>query len=103
LVFMTCIITIFRVVFDLFRSADVTGLAKAGWLLVIPLIGVPTSPIVRSHGAADRSITTQLEDADRLRAAAGLAPTEQTSQAKLLRDQGARTQGVRGDLTEDPL
>jgi hypothetical protein len=100
---MTCIITIFQVVFDLFRSTDVTGLAKAGWLLVVPLIGVLIYLIVRSHGTADRATTTQLEDADRLRAAAGLAPTDQISQAKLLRDQEALTQGVRGDLTEDPL
>jgi hypothetical protein len=32
-----------------------------------------------------------------------VAPTDRTSQLKLLRDQGALTQGVRGDLTEDPL
>ena len=67
------------------------------------MIGVLIYLIVRSHGAADPATTTQLQDADRLRAAAGRAPTDQTSQIKLLRDQGALTQGVRGDLTEDPL
>jgi Short C-terminal domain len=47
---------------------------------------------VRGHGMADRAVRTQLDDADRLRVATGLAPSDQIAQAKQLLDQGAITE-----------
>ena len=90
--FVVWIIIFFQVVFDLFRSHDVSGLGKAGWiilLIILPFLGVLIYLIVRGHGMADRAVKTQLADADRLRAASGLAPADQIAQAKQLLDQGA--------------
>jgi uncharacterized membrane protein len=91
-VFVMFVVIFFQVVFDLFRSKDVSGPGKAGWLLVLiilPFLGVLIYLIVRGHGMADRAVKTQLEDADRLRTAVGLAPADQIAQAKQLLDQGA--------------
>jgi hypothetical protein len=92
--FVVFIVLFFQVVFDLFRSKDVSGPAKALWILVLvilPFIGVLIYLIVRGHGMPDRAVRTQLEDADRLRTAVGLAPSDQIAQAKQLLDQGAIT------------
>lgn len=94
-VFMMFIIAFVQVVFDLFRSHDLSGWAKAGWLIlliILPLIGVLIYLIVRGHGMAQRAVKTQLEDADRVRAVAGLAPADQIAQAKKLLDDGAITE-----------
>jgi len=90
--FVVWIIIFFQVVFDLFRSHDVSGVGKAGWiilLIILPFLGVLIYLIVRGHGMADRAVKSQLADADRLRAASGLAPSDQIAQAKQLLDQGA--------------
>lgn len=45
------------VVFDLFRDKDLSGFAKAMWLLfviVLPLVGVLVYLIARGHGMSDR-------------------------------------------------
>src|SRR3974390_1459411 len=93
--FVVWIIIFFQVVFDLFRSHDVSGAGKAGWiilLILLPFLGVLIYLIVRGHGMADRAIRTQLQEADRLRAAQGMAPADQIAQAKQLLDQGAISQ-----------
>jgi hypothetical protein len=93
--FVVWIIIFFHVVFDLFRSKDVSGAGKAGWiilLIILPFLGVLIYLIVRGEGMADRAVKTQLEDADRLRIATGQAPADQIAQAKQLLDQGAITQ-----------
>jgi uncharacterized membrane protein len=92
--FVVWVIIFFQVVFDLFRSKDVSGAGKAGWLIlliILPFIGVLIYLVVRGHGMADRAVRTQLEDADRLRVATGQAPADQISQAKQLLDQGVIT------------
>ena len=46
------------VVIDVFRSHDLSGWAKAGWLVLIvllPLLGVLIYIIARGHGMAERS------------------------------------------------
>jgi hypothetical protein len=94
-VFLIFLIIFFQVVLDLFRSHDLSGWAKAGWLIlliVLPLIGVLIYLIVRGHGMADRAVKTQLETADRLRQAQGLAPTDEIANAKRLLDEGAISQ-----------
>ncbi len=94
-VFVVFIVLFFHCVFDLFRSKDVSGPGKAGWVLLLvifPFIGVLIYLIVRGEGMADRAVKTQLEDADRLRTAVGLAPSDQIAQAKQLLDQGAITE-----------
>ena len=50
---------LFRIIFDIFRSDDLNGWGKAGWLiltLIIPFLGVLIYVIVRGHGMAERSM-----------------------------------------------
>jgi len=94
-VFLIFLIIFFQVVLDLFRSHDLSGWAKAGWLIlliVLPLIGVLIYLIVRGHGMADRAVKSQLENADRLRKASGIAPTDEIANAKRLLDDGTISQ-----------
>ena len=60
--FVVWIIIFFQVVFDLFRSHDVSGLGKAGWiilLVILPFLGVLIYLIVRGHGMAERAQKAQ--------------------------------------------
>lgn len=97
-VWITFIVIFVNVVVDVFRSRDLSGAKKALWLLfmvVLPLIGVLVYTLARGEGMAQRSVRAQLEQADRLREAAG-APTgssaDQIAQAKALLDQGVISQ-----------
>ena len=51
-----CLFFMFR---DIFRSADLSGIAKAGWTLlvfVLPLVGVLVYLVVRGAGLHDRDV-----------------------------------------------
>jgi hypothetical protein len=94
-VFVVFIVIFFQVVLDLFRSRDLSGWAKAGWLIVLiilPFLGVLIYLIARGSGMAERAVKQQLDDADRLRQATGMGPTNEIANAKALLDQGAITQ-----------
>jgi uncharacterized membrane protein YcjF (UPF0283 family) len=83
----------FNVIVDVFRSHDLSGWGKAGWLvvlLVLPLIGLLVYTIVRGPGMAQRAMSDQLDRADQIRAAQGGGdPTDQIARAKSLLDSGA--------------
>jgi uncharacterized membrane protein YcjF (UPF0283 family) len=86
----------FNVVIDVFRSHDLSGWAKAGWLIVLivlPLIGLLIYTIARGPGMAQRAMRDQLDRADQIRAAQGVAgdgdPASQIARAKELLDSGA--------------
>ncbi|WP_333775629.1 SHOCT domain-containing protein [Streptomyces sp. IBSBF 3136] len=52
-------ILLFRVIFDIFRDDDMSGWAKAGWLLfvvVVPFLGVLVYVIARGRGMGKREI-----------------------------------------------
>ena len=52
------------VVMDVFRSHDLSGFAKAMWILliiIIPLFGVLIYVIVRGHGMTERNLKTAQE------------------------------------------
>ncbi len=61
------IIILFRVIVDIFRSRDMGGVAKAGWLLfviVLPFLGVFVYVIARGHKMAERNVeAAQAQDA----------------------------------------
>lgn len=51
-----CLFFMFR---DIFRSADLSGIAKAGWTLlvfVLPMVGVLVYLVVRGGGLHDRDV-----------------------------------------------
>lgn len=90
------LVILFNVVLDLFRSHDVSGLGKAGWLIlivVLPFLGILIYLIVRGSGMSARAHTAQQAQVKHLRDMVGGGnPTEQIAQAKALLDQGAINQ-----------
>ncbi|MFF7458090.1 SHOCT domain-containing protein [Kitasatospora sp. NPDC008115] len=74
---------LFKIITDIFRSHDMGGWAKAGWLLLVilvPLIGVLVYVIARGRSMGERDVE-QAQRADAafkayIRDAAGAAPGE---------------------------
>jgi hypothetical protein len=93
-------VILFQVVFDLFRDRELSGWAKAGWLIfiiVLPFIGLLVYLIVRGKGMAERSAKEQAQakqefDAYVRETAGGGGPTQEIANAKKLLDDGAITQ-----------
>lgn len=58
-VFILWLSILFRVIWDVFRSHDLSGLAKAGWLLfilILPLLGVFVYVIARGGSMHERDV-----------------------------------------------
>jgi hypothetical protein len=98
MVFFWLIITVFA---DLFRRHDVSGWAKAGWIvfvLVLPLIGALTYLITQGRHMADRDVQQvqrAKQDTDeyiRSVAAPGFHGVDEIARAKELLDRGAISQ-----------
>ncbi|HTI33643.1 MAG TPA: SHOCT domain-containing protein [Miltoncostaea sp.] len=84
-----------QVVIDIFRSHDLTGWAKAGWLIlliVLPFIGLLIYIGMRGRGMAERGAKEQLDRADAIRRAQGMAqpgtPADEIAKAKEMLDAG---------------
>ena len=89
------LVIFFQVVIDIFRSHDLTGWAKAGWLIllvILPLIGLLIYIGVRGRHMAERAAQEQLDRADQIRRAQGMAapgtPADEIAKAKEMLDQG---------------
>jgi len=97
LIFLWIAIT---VLIDVFRRHDISGWAKAAWVIfvvIIPWIGVLVYLIVYHQGMADRrykeAATAQAQFDDYVRQTAGASsPTAEIERAKKLLDDGAITQ-----------
>jgi len=93
---------LFNIIFDIFRSHDMGGFAKAVWLifiLFIPLISMLVYVIVRGPGMAKRNQQMaeeaqkqQLEYAKQLVNQDGATTVDQIANAQKLLDSGAITQ-----------
>lgn len=89
------LVVVINVVIDLFRSHDLSGWGKAGWLLVIlvlPLLGVLLYLIARGGGMQERAIKQHEQDVEQMKRMVGPAggtPADQIAQAKALLDSGA--------------
>ncbi len=84
---------------DLFRSHDLSGLAKALWvifIIVFPLIGILVYLIVRGHGMQDRAVTQanqQKQEFDAyVRQTAGTNTADELTKLGQLKDNGTITQ-----------
>jgi hypothetical protein len=85
---------------DLFRSHDLSGLAKALWvifIIVFPLIGILVYLIARGHGMHERAVTqaTQQQqefDAYVRQAAGGTNTADELIKLGQLKDNGTITQ-----------
>jgi Short C-terminal domain len=88
------------VLIDVFRRHDISGWAKAFWVIfvvLIPWIGVLVYLIVNHQGMADRryreAATAQAQFDDYVRqTAGGASPTAEIERAKKLLDDGAISQ-----------
>ena len=100
--FFAWFMCLFWVIGDIFRSRDMSGVAKTFWVffvIILPWLGILVYLIARGAGMHER----QLEQAQELHAAqteyiksvagsSGGSPTDQISSAKSLLDSGAISQ-----------
>ena len=88
---------------DLFRSKDLSGIAKTLWVLfivILPFLGMFVYLIARGHGMTDRALESQRamqeRQAEYIKSVAGSSggssTTDQIAAAKSLLDSGAITQ-----------
>lgn len=93
--FAMFLVVFIHTVFDVFRSRDIGGGAKALWLIfliILPVIGVLIYLIVRGPGMAERNYQVQVANAEAIVAATGsgsVGPADQLARAKELLDSGA--------------
>jgi hypothetical protein len=94
-VFIAYLVVLFQIVVDLFRDADLGGVAKAAWivgLLVLPFLTALLYVVVRGRGMAQRQRAAlqhvRSEAEAQLRTMAGKSPVEQIADAKAMLDAG---------------
>lgn len=92
---------LFSILIDLFRSHDLSGWAKAGWVILIvilPFLGMLIYLIARGQSMTERSMkqAEQQQDAAdkyiRDVAGSGGGPSDEIARAKTLLDDGTITQ-----------
>lgn len=92
---------IIRIVIDIFRSDDLGGWARAGWLifiLILPLIGVLVYLIARGEGIYRREAAQARKSEDAFRdyvretAGSGRSTADELTKLASLRDQGVITE-----------
>jgi len=94
---VSCLVLLFRIVVDLFRDTELSGVAKALWmigLIVLPFVSALVYLIVRGRGMAERMADTiQRAQTDRYAQYASSHPssTDQIASAKVLLDEGTIT------------
>jgi NADH:ubiquinone oxidoreductase subunit 6 (subunit J) len=94
------IMILFSIVTDLFRDHELSGWAKAGWLIllvVLPLIGILLYVITRHEGMMERAAAHQTaakaEFDTYVKETAGTGgPAQEIASAKALLDSGAITE-----------
>jgi hypothetical protein len=91
---------LFRIIMDIFRSKDLGGWGKAGWLIfviILPFLGVFVYLIARGHKMADRDVAEAQAQDQALRAyvreaAHQASPADELAKLSDLRDRGVITE-----------
>jgi hypothetical protein len=98
--FFAWIMLLFRVIMDVFRNHEMSGLAKAFWLIfvvVVPWLGVLVYLIANGNDMAKRSIQDQQASQDefasyvRTTAGSGVSSADELTKLSGLRDSGVIT------------
>jgi hypothetical protein len=79
---------------DLFRRHDISGWAKAIWviaLIVFPYLGVLVYLIIQSHGMAERNIQQRQQARDELRRVVGFSAADEIAKLESLKKAGSIT------------
>ena len=87
---------LFRIIMDIFRSKDLGGWGKAGWLafvIILPFLGVFVYLIARGHKMAEHDVTQAQQQDQALRAyvqdaAGGASTADELTKLADLRDRG---------------
>ena len=91
---------LFRIIMDIFRSKDMNGWGKAGWLvfvIILPFLGVLVYLIARGHKMTERDVA-QAQEQDRAfrayvqEAAHGTSTADELTKLADLRDRGVITE-----------
>lgn len=98
--FVAYLMVMFSIIGDLFRDKEVSGIAKATWIVLLIFLPLLTSLIylvVRGNGMAERSAKgaeamRQQQDAYIREVAGKTSPADQIAQAKAMLDSGAISQ-----------
>jgi hypothetical protein len=98
--FFAYLMVLFSIVGDLFRDRDVSGVAKAAWviaLIFLPFLTALVYLITRGSGMAERSgrsaqMARQQQDAYIREVAGKTTPADQIAQAHAMLDSGAISQ-----------
>jgi len=88
---------LFRVIMDIFRSGDLGGWGKAGWLvfvIVLPFLGVLVYLIARGHKMTERDVAQAKEQDKAFRAYVQDAAGSQSSADQLAKLADLRDRGV---------
>lgn len=103
---------LFSILIDLFRSHDLSGWAKAGWVILIvilPFLGMLIYLIARGQGMTERSIKQaerqqkQFDQYVQDVAGSGGGPSQQIAHAKELLDNGTITEDEYAELKRKAL
>ena len=101
---------LFRVIGDIFRRDDLSGLGKTGWLIfaiALPFLGVFIYLITQNDGMMQREIdrvgARRAQYDEQIRSAAGGGATAEIEKAKQLLDSGAITQAEFDALKQKAL
>jgi hypothetical protein len=98
--FVAYLMVMFSIISDLFRDRDVSGVAKALWvvaLIFVPFLSSLVYLITRGRGMAERSFRSaaearQQQDAYIRQVAGQTSPTDQIAQARAMLDSGVISQ-----------
>jgi hypothetical protein len=98
--FVAYLMMLFSILTDLFRDHDLSGFAKAIWLvglLFVPFFSALVYVIVRGRGMADRTMTSQVaaqkqQEAYIKQVASSASPADQIAQASAMLDKGTISQ-----------
>jgi len=99
-VFIAYLMVMFSIIADIFRDPDMSGGAKAVWLIALiflPFVTAIVYLIARGKSMQERSVRTaaaakQQQD-EYIRQVAGSSPAEQIEKAQAMLDRGAITPG----------
>ena len=85
------LITIFA---DLFRRHDISGWAKAAWIIfviVLPFLGILIYLITQSHGIAERNVKQAQAEQEQLRQIVGTSSADELMKLDQLKASGSIT------------